>query len=695
MVGMVAENPGSGSIGLAEAAPLPGDYWRASLPWMALLAWLLLASLTAFALWHMRSSTLREQQRALHTLAVALTDGIERGLEGVEEGLTAVGNALEESGVPAQAQGGSIELRRHVELMPMAQTLWLLDAQGRGRLRSDAIGFPDASCFVPSLTRHGTEGLAISLPLNDPQAATPLVAVAMPLDIPRPAWVAAGIPSSAFLGAFEVALPEDGAHMAVLRQDGAVLASTLEGYQLPSTQGMLVERIRIPAYGLQVQVLRSRDVLLQDWRHSAQIAGALLGLLGLVLGGAVLAMRRAQQRHAQAEQALRIQHARAARLEALGKLAGEVAHDFNNVLGAIVGYGEMAQEKTVPGSAQARQLERLMGAAARGRALTERILTFSRGGARRAVVFALQPVVEEVLEHVRALPHAAGIVVEDALLARNLAVRGDPLQAYQAILNLCANAMQAMPQGGALRVALVHEHIDTPQVLSHSQLTEGDWLKLTVSDQGRGIDPVSMDHLFEPFYTTRAGEGGSGLGLAVVHGAVVEFGGAIDVQSHPGEGAVFALWFPQCVTEGDTVPLQHAFPESPAEGHGRQVMVLDDEPELVRLVGRSLQALGFVPALETDPVHALERLRARPEDFAALLTDERMPGMNGTELVQQLRADDGPLAQLPVLLLSGHGGPLLAERARQLGIAHVLRKPVQRGDLERVMAIVLQSRKNA
>ena len=704
--------------------------------WVALLlVWVMLAVLTAAALWVMRVSTLRDQQRALHTLAVVVSDELERGLDGVDEGLTAIANAIEEDGMPDDAAEASARLRRRVELMPMAQTLWLLDPQGRGVTRSDAIGFPPVDGFAPPLKANAVESLSFSRPFADPSAARPLVAIALPMETARYGWVVAGVPVDVLLGAFQSALPEDEAEMRVSRSDGTLLAST-DGSPL-SRHVHLAEHVLIEGYGLQVDLFRSRDVVLHDWRASAQMAAVLLVLLAAVMAAALWILQRAQRRHEQAQQALRLQQARGERLEALGRMAGEVAHDFNNVLGAIAGYGEMALDKAEPGSAQARQLDRLIGATARGRALTERILAFSRGGARRSVVFVLQTVVEEVLEHVRSLKQP-GIRLDVQLAAPEGRVRGDPAQAYQAVLNLCVNALQAMPEGGVLQVSLGQERVDAEQVLSHSRLSAGEWLRLVVADEGRGIDPVSMEHLLEPFYTTRAGEGGTGLGLAVVHGAVVELHGAIDVQSQPGEGARFALWLPVCAPvqeqhraqpwkpgqergqeQGQDSPSSQEFgqgrlppaagdslhsalpslePESgPDRDQGKtwgrvpaRVLVLDDEPELAALTATTLKSLGLDTTAETRPLRAFDMLQTQPSHFAALITDERMPELTGTELVLRLREAGGALEQLPVILLTGQGGPMLAARAAELGIRHILRKPLERQELADALSSLLQ-----
>jgi len=401
------------------------------------------------------------------------------------------------------------------------------------------------------------------------------------------------------------------------------------------------------------------------------------------MAAAVHFVQRADRRRTEAQRALQAQLARASKLESLGTLAGGVAHDFNNVLAGIVGFGEMAQDAAPQGSDQARHIDKVVQAGLRGKALAERILAFSRGGARASIVFELEPVVEEVLTLLSASLRP-GVVLERGLGAHGARLRGDPTQAFEAIMNLCTNAMQAMPGGGILSVQLERAHVASPRVLSHSQLPVGDYLALTVSDQGGGITPDVMEHLFEPFFTTRGAQSGTGLGLAVVHGVVAESGGAIDVQSTPRQGALFTLYFPEC----SDAPVPSAAPPDVApDGAGQRLLVVDDEPELVALAEEMLRGLGYHPVGYSNSTAALQALRDDPQRFVAVITDEVMPRLSGTQLTQALRQH---APHLPVLLVSGYGGALLAQRAATAGVTRVLAKPLQRADLSRALAELLR-----
>jgi len=252
------------------------------------------------------------------------------------------------------------------------------------------------------------------------------------------------------------------------------------------------------------------------------------------------------------------------------------------------------------------------------------------------------------------------------------------------VMNLCTNALQAMSAGGMLTVRLQRAHASERRVLSHSSLAPGHYLALSVADQGSGITPEVAEHLFEPFFTTRAAQSGTGLGLAVVHGVVAEFGGAIDVQSTPGHGARFTLYLPESTEAAAAADSEVAVA---ASGAGQRLLVVDDEPELVALAEQMLSGLGYDPVGYTDSIAALQALQSEPQAWAAVITDEVMPQLTGTQLarsVRELRHD------IPVLLVSGYGGASLAERAAVAGVTRVLAKPLQRADLAHALAQALR-----
>ncbi|HSW07337.1 ATP-binding protein [Aquabacterium sp.] len=688
-----------------DTAPPPSRIWR---PWLIALAlWLLLAASASVALWHLRRDALDSQARELNLLSLALTDELDRGLRGAEEGLRALRTELQQGRLPLTGSDSTLSLHTRAELMPLVRTLWLVDRSGKVLAASDDTPPPPLAAFSPALDMLAADATSLSRPFAVADHPDTQVALALPMARAPgtgDGWILAAIPASALLGAFSAARPAADARMAVLRADGVRLAGANLGppardeasvaQHLASRPSLALRSFRdgsehlvglhsMPRYGLRVLVSRDLAAMLAAWRGAAEGAGIALALLLAIGAAAVHFVQRAERRRSEAQRALQAQLTRASKLESLGTLAGGVAHDFNNVLAGIVGFGEMAQDAAPAGSAQARHLDKVLQAALRGKALVERILAFSRGGARSSTVFELEPVVEEVLT-LLAASLRPGVVLERALEAPAARLRGDPTQAFEAVMNLCTNAMQAMPGGGMLSVQLQRDAVTAPRVLSHSALAAGDYLALSVTDQGEGIRAEVMEHLFEPFFTTRGAQSGTGLGLAVVHGVVAEFGGAIDVQSQPGQGARFTLYLPECT---ETLGAVEPVPKATAPGAGQRLLVVDDEPELVGLVLEMLRGLGYAPEGCIDPAAALQALREHPHHFAAVITDEVMPELSGTRLTQALRAF---APDLPVLLVSGYGGASLAQRAAAAGVSRVLAKPLQRADLARALADLLR-----
>lgn len=688
--------------------PLPSPAAR---PWlMAASLWLAMAAAVALALWHLRHETVNGQGRELRLLSLAAGDAVARGLRGAEEGLHALRAELEEAHFSLDDSDTARTLQTRAALMPLVQTVWVLDAQGHVLAASSDAPLPPVAGFDPPLASLPHDQLALSPGFKDPAAGREgdgwRIALAVPFSAPggRHGWVVSALPSAELLGSLAETLPPDATRILVVRRDGARLAAVnaaeiasddvdaatrrsagadLARQTFADGSDNLVSAPTVPRYGLRVLVSREMPAVLQPWRRVADLAALALLVVLAIMASAVHLVQLADRRRAAAQSALQAQVSRAGKLESLGTLAGGVAHDFNNVLAAIIGFGEMAQDAAAPGSTQARHLDRVMQAALRGKALVERILAFSRGGAKTSAVFELQPVVEEVLA-LLAASLRSGIVLERRLEAPGARLKGDATQAFEAVMNLCTNAMQAMPEGGVLSVQLERTTVDVARVLSHTRLAPGRYLALSVADQGSGISPQVMEHLFEPFFTTKAAQSGTGLGLAVVFGVVTEFGGAVDVQGRPAEGARFTLYLPECTDEA-----AQAGPEAPQAGRGagQRLLVVDDEPELVALTVELLQGLGYAPEGFTDPSAALQAVRDEPGRFAAVITDEVMPGLTGTQLSQALRAH---APRLPVLLLSGYGGAMLAQRASAAGVNRVLAKPVQRASLAHALADVLR-----
>ena len=383
--------------------------------------------------------------------------------------------------------------------------------------------------------------------------------------------------------------------------------------------------------------------------------------------------KRAEEGLKELERKLRLSQ----RLEAVGTLAGGIAHDFNNILGAILGYSEIAQYEAPKGSRLARDLRKITIAGERGRALVDRVLAFSRSAIGERVAVHVERVVREALDLITAnLP--PNVTLRPKLHAGAAAVLGDATQVHQVVANLAANAVQAMPAGGTLRLELAVERVEAPRATTIGELRAGDYVVLTVADSGSGIAPEILDRIFDPFFTTKEVGTGTGLGLSLVHGIVTELDGAIDVASTLGTGSTFAVYLPRSGDAAETVDEKAwALPR----GDGQRVLVVDDEEPLVELATRTLANLGYLPTGFTSSAAALEAFREDPEGFDALITDERMPGMSGSTLIREVR---GMRSSLPVVLMSGYLG------ATESKADEVLQKPLSARDLAASLARVLR-----
>ncbi|HEV7914077.1 MAG TPA: ATP-binding protein [Albitalea sp.] len=386
-----------------------------------------------------------------------------------------------------------------------------------------------------------------------------------------------------------------------------------------------------------------------------------------------------ERKHSERErQRLEAQLRQAQKLEAIGTLAGGIAHDFNNILGSILGYGELARSGAEQGSALARYLDGVMTAGQRAKALVERILAFSRSGMGERAPVHVQSVVAEALDMLRpSLPPS--ITVTRTLEAGDTAVIGDATQIHQVVMNLCTNAMHAMQDGGVLTVSLALRRSEEASVLTTGELPGGDYVCLTVRDNGQGIEPEAVHRIFDPFFTTKRVGVGTGLGLSLVHGIVTDLGGGIDVASTPSAGSTFTVWLP---CSGRAAAAAHTEAGVP-HGDGQRILLVDDEVALVHLGEEMLAALGYEPAGYTSSVDALAAFAAEPQGFDAVLSDETMPQLSGSQMalrIREIRPD------IPIVLMSGYVGSQIATLARQARVDDLLPKPLVSRDIAKALA---------
>jgi len=364
---------------------------------------------------------------------------------------------------------------------------------------------------------------------------------------------------------------------------------------------------------------------------------------------------------------------RAQKLAALGTMAAGVAHDFNNILLAIVGNAKLAgRDLALDHPAQA-SLGEILKAGERATELVRRIMTFARGEEEQRDVVALGPVLASAVRLIRtALP--AMIDVRVLGTTERVQIAGKSGQIEQVLVNLAMNAAEAIgPQAGAVNFRL--EVVDVSAHLADAVpgLHPGEYACLAVSDTGCGMDRATLGRIFDPFFTTKARGRGTGLGLAVVHGIVTSHGGAVAVDSDVSKGTTFRLYFPAlAVQAAGAVAADGLAAAEPVRGHGQRILYVDDDDALVLLMTRVLERLGYVVVAWNDATRALEEFRASPHDVDIVVTDLAMPGLSGFELSRRLRA---VRADVPIVLTSGYVRKEDEAAARELGIESLILKP--------------------
>jgi predicted ATPase/signal transduction histidine kinase len=398
--------------------------------------------------------------------------------------------------------------------------------------------------------------------------------------------------------------------------------------------------------------------------------------------GAVTDVTGQKEEEAERER-LEIQLRQSQKLEAMGTLAGGIAHDFNNILGAILGYGELAQKDAAEGSAARRYLDNVMHAGGRAKSLVDRILAFSRSGVGELGPVNVQAVIEEAIE-LLATSLAPGVRLDKSLAAGDAAIVGDATQLHQVAMNLCTNALHAMKNGGVLGVALDRMEVAHVRRLSRGDLAPGAYVRLCVSDTGSGIPPQVLERMFDPFFTTKGAGEGTGLGLSLVHGIVADLGGTIDVDTTVGRGTTFTIWLPLA---GEMIVPSAKVATALPRGNGQTVMIIDDEKALVALTEEMLAELGYEPVGFNTGKAALAAFRETPQRFDTVLTDETMPELTGTDLAREIRL---LRPDIPIVLMSGYSSAPLDERARTAGIREVLRKPLRSKDIAECFGRVLR-----
>jgi signal transduction histidine kinase len=372
---------------------------------------------------------------------------------------------------------------------------------------------------------------------------------------------------------------------------------------------------------------------------------------------------------------------RARHMQMVGSLASGIAHNFNNIISAILGYSEIVEPQLTRGTRLAQHIDEIRRAAERGRDLVDSILTFGRQRDARVRPVQVRTLFKEAVSLLRAsLPSGVEVIIDDVPI--DVAVSGEPAQLQQVILNLCTNAAQAMPRGGSIRITAEQKEVAAFLPMSHGELVPGPYVCLAVIDNGHGFDESVAQRLFEPFFTTRAA--GTGLGLATVHEIVRDHGGAMNVQSKPEHGSRFEVWLPAVAADSTAVVGPAVLPL----GRGESVLVVESERERLMYNEEMLAALGYEPVGFERPADAIAACRSAPDRFDIILVSHASQTSVGLDLTRALHK---VAPRQPILLATSSTIDLGVEALADAGISDVLRRPLASTELAAALARCLRS----
>ncbi len=379
----------------------------------------------------------------------------------------------------------------------------------------------------------------------------------------------------------------------------------------------------------------------------------------------------------------------AQKMEAIGTLAGGIAHDFNNILTAILGYAEMSHDNIDPDNPAYTDLEEVLLAGNRAKELVKQILSFSRQSEAEKKPVQIQIIIKEALKLLRAsLPTT--IEIKQDIDPQCGVINADPSQIHQVLMNLCTNASHAMEEttNGVLSITLQEVTLDYVDIQRHPGLAPGEYVKLSVGDNGCGIPKDICGKIFDPYFTTKEKGKGTGLGLSVSHGIIKNHNGDISVYSEFGKGTTINIFLPRLVSthaEENTV-----LPEAVLRGSER-ILFVDDEEAIARMGKAMLTSLGYRVTAVSDSVEAFDLFKTRPEDFDLIITDMTMPQMTGKELSEKIL---NIRPQIPIVLCTGFSEHINGNKAKKIGIKEYAMKPVGKKDLAIIVRKLLDENPN-
>ncbi len=405
-----------------------------------------------------------------------------------------------------------------------------------------------------------------------------------------------------------------------------------------------------------------------------------------VLETDIIERKRAEEKHKKLEAQLQ----QAQKMEAIGSLAGGIAHDLNNILFPISGLSEMMLDEISPDNPDHESLEQIYKSAQRGSALVRQILAFSRQSNPQKLPIRIQPILKEVLKLAQAtIPR--NIEITSHINTDCGLVSADPTQVHQIAMNLITNAYHAVEgSGGTIDIALKKtavssfgEKEELPFSAMPGDLLPGGYACISVSDTGTGMDQSLIAKIFDPYFTTKELGKGTGLGLSVVHGIVKEHGGNIRVYSEVGKGTTFDVYLPllEDARDSKTAAVTRKYPTG-----CESILLVDDEEPIVRMEQKILERLGYQVTARMSSPDALDAFRANPSKFDIVISDRGMPNMTGDQLARELISIR---SEIPIILCTGFSDETDEQRAKAMGVKGFLMKPVATGDLATMVRKVL------
>ena len=370
------------------------------------------------------------------------------------------------------------------------------------------------------------------------------------------------------------------------------------------------------------------------------------------------------------------------KIDALGTLAGGIAHDFNNILASLIGYTNLAKDDIPEKTTAHKNLDEVLTAASRAKKLVKQILTFSRKKQTELLPVKIKNILEEALKMLRATLPATiefrhNIGSESTILA-------DETQIHQVIVNLCTNAVHAMEDNeGTLEVKLMDININSDTTTKYGILRQGKYVRLTVKDNGCGMDSEDMEKIFEPFYTTKEPGKGTGLGLSVIHGIVKSHKGTITVDSKLRRGTTFKIYLPSVID----AKITEAHEQQVILGNSEHILFIDDEKPIVDMAEQMLQKLGYKVTAETSSTEALKLFQQQPDKFDLVITDQMMPKLKGLQLAKNI-LDIRP--DIPIILCTGYSEEIDQQAAKDIGIKQLVFKPMSKEEISNIIHEILE-----